>query len=181
MKLNRTKFIKFGKEQTTQTILLMILFIFVTSCSQKDDAAAIRALVKKGSQLAEDHDVSGILELTTDDVVALPGRNNRLQIKRIIWSAFMHYGQLKVLYPNPSVDLSDTQNSASCRIYFLIVKKEQAFPGLKELYNDPKRWLEEVGENADLYQINLQLLKKDGTWLVREAHLEGFKGMGFSE
>jgi hypothetical protein len=168
-------------KQTQLSILLTILFLFVISCAEKDDEAAIRALIKKGAELAEDHDVSGILELTTEDVVALPGRHNRLEIKRIIWSAFMHYGKLRVLYPKPSVDLSDTENGASCRIYLLIVKKEQTLPALKELYNDPKRWLEEVGENADLYQINLQLLKKDGTWLVQKAHLEGFKGVGFSD
>jgi len=168
-------------KQTPLSILLAILFLFVISCSEKDDAAAIRALIKKGAELAEDHDVSGILELTTEDVVALPGRHDRREIKRIIWAAFMHYGKLNVLYPKPSVDLSDTENGASCRIYLLIVKKEHALPDLKALYYDPKRWLEGVGENADLYQINLQLLKKDGTWLVRKAHLEGFKGMGFSE
>jgi hypothetical protein len=167
--------------QKQLTILLMIPFLFVLSCAEKDDAAAIRALIKKGAQLAEDHDVSGILELTTEDVMALPGRHDRREIKHIIWSAFMHYGKLKVLYPEPSVDLSDTENRASCRIYLLIVKKEQAFPGLKALYNDPKSWLEEVGENADLYQVDLQLAKKDGAWLVRKAHLEGFKGMGFGE
>jgi hypothetical protein len=38
-----------------------------------------------------------------------------------------------------------------------------------------------VGENADLYQVKLQLLKKDGKWRVNQAHLEGFKGLGFSE
>lgn len=169
-------------KQKQLSILLTIVFLFVLSCSEKkDDVAAIRALIKKGAQLAENHDVSGILELSTEDVVALPGRHNRREIKRIIWSAFMHYGKLKVLYPEPSVDLSDTQNRASCTIYMLIVKKEQAFPGLKTLYNDPKRWLEEVGENADLYQINLRLLKKDGAWLVRQAILERFKGMGFGE
>jgi hypothetical protein len=168
-------------KQTQRSILLTILFLFVISCSEKDDAAAIRALIKKGAELAEDHDVSGILELTTGDVVALPGRHDRREIKRILWAAFMHYGKLNVLYPKPSVDLSDTENSASCRIYLLIVKKEHALPDLKALYNDPKRWLEKVGENADLYQIKLQLLKKDETWLVRKAHLEGFKGLGFGE
>lgn len=168
-------------KQTKLGILLAILFFFVISCSQKDDAAAIRELIKKGAELAEDHDVSGILELATEDVVALPGRHARLEIKRILWAAFMHYGKLRVLYPKPSVDLSDTNNSASCRIYVLIVKKEQTLPDLKALYNDPKRWLEQVGENADLYQMNLELLKRDGTWLVQKAHLEGFKGMGFSE
>jgi hypothetical protein len=161
-------------------ILLTILFFFVLACSQKDDAAAIRALIQKGAELAENHDVNGILELTTGDVVALPGQYNRAEIRRILWAAFMHYGKLEVLYPKPSIEIFETQKGAACKIYLLIVKKERAFPDLKELYDDPKRWLEEVGENADLYQMNLQLLKRDGAWLVREAYLEGFKGIGFS-
>ena len=168
-------------KQTPLSIILSILFLLLISCAEKDEAAAIRALIKKGAQLAEDHDVSGILELTTHDVVALPGQHDRREIKRIIWAAFMHYGKLKVLYPKPSVDLADTENSASCRIYLLIVKKEQALPDLKALYEDPKKWLEEVGERADLYQMNLQLLKKEGTWLVQKARVESFRGMGFAE
>jgi hypothetical protein len=161
------------------SILLATIFCLGLSCAQKDDADAVRALIKKGAQLAEDHDVSGILELTTADVEASPGRHRRLEIKRILWAAFMHYGKFKVLYPKPAVDLSETDNSATCRIYLLIVKKEQTLPDLRALYDDPKKWLEQVGENADLYQLNLQLLKKDGIWQVSRAHLEGFKGYGF--
>lgn len=168
-------------KQTPLGIILGILFVFLTACSEKDDAAAIRALIEKGAQLAEDHDVSGILDLTTDDVIALPGKHDRGEIKRIIWAAFMHYGKFKVLYPKPSVDLAETENSASCRIYLLIVKKEQALPDLKALYDDPKSWLEQVGERADLYQMNLQLLKKERTWLVQKAQVESFRGMGFAE
>jgi hypothetical protein len=168
-------------KQLKLRILLTIVFLLVISCAEKDDAAAIRALIQEGAELAENHDVNGILELTTEDVLALPGRHNRAEIKRILWAAFMHYGKLKVLYPKPSVEIYGTQKGAACRMYLLIVKKEQAFPDLKELYNDPKGWLEKVGANADLYQMNLQLLKKDGAWLVREDYLEGFKGIGFSK
>jgi len=46
----------------------------------------------------------------------------------------------------------------------LIVKK-QLLPDL-ELYKDPECWLEEVGELADLYKLNLQFLKKGDKWLV---------------
>jgi hypothetical protein len=169
---------RFRKKWVWQTILWAILIVFVPSCSQKDEVSAIRELIKKGAELAEDHDVGGIMELTTEDVVAIPGQHNRLGIKRIIWAAFRHYGKLKVLYPEPSVDLTSNENKASCRVYLLIVKKDRSFPELKELYKDPRRWLEEVGENADLYQLNLQMLKKNGDWLVKQAHLEGFKGIG---
>jgi hypothetical protein len=161
--------------------MVFFFFFLAAACSEKNDVQLIRALIKKGAELAEDHNVSGIMELTTEDVVALPGQHNRLEIKRIIWSALMHYGKIKVLYPKPSVDLSTTDSSASCVIYLLIVKKDRSIPDVKDLYDDPRRWLETVGENADLYQIKLQILKKDGTWLVKQAHLEGFKGLGFSE
>jgi hypothetical protein len=66
-------------------------------------------------------------------------------------------------------------------IYLLIVKKDRAIPDVKDLYNEPRRWLETVGENADLYQVKLQLLKKGGRWRVHQARLDGFKGLGFSE
>jgi len=153
--------------------MLFPFFFLTAACSQKDDVQVIRGLIKDGAKLAEDHDVSGIMELATEDVVALPGHHNRIEIKRIIWAALMHYGKLKVLYPKPSVDLSTTDNSATCMIHLLIVKKDRTIPDVKDLYEEPRRWLETVGENADLFQIKLQLLKKDGMWRV--------KGLGFSE
>ena len=167
------------KKWIRPAIFWAILFVFVSSCSPRDEVAAIRELIQKGAELAEGHDVGGIMKLTTEDVVALPGRHNRKEIKRIIWLAFKHYGNLKVLYPQPSVNLTSNQNSAASRVYLLIVKKDRSLPELKELYTQPRRWLEEVGENADLYQLDLQMLKKDGDWLVKQAHLEGFKGIGF--
>jgi len=173
-----------ARKSVTKIMLPWMIFTFfflASACSEKDDAHLIRALIKNGAELAEKHDVGGVMDLTTADVVALPGHHNRLEIKRILWSAFMHYGKFKVLYPKPSVDLSAKDGSASSGIYLLIVKKERTIPDLKDLYDDPRRWLEAVGENADLYQIKLQLLKKDGRWRVKQAHLEGFKGLGFGE
>jgi len=161
-------------------VFLFSMFM-ASACSQKDDVQVIREMIKEAAGLAEDHNVSEIMELTTEDVVALPGHHNRLEIKRLIFSAFMHYGKLQVLYPKPSVDLSTTDDSATSMIYLLIVKKDRSIPDVKDLYEEPRRWLEKVGENADLYQIKLQLVKKDNKWLVKQAHLEGFKGLGFSE
>ena len=167
------------KKWSRQVLLWAIIFVFVASCSPKDEVAAIRKIINKGAELAEDHDVGAIMELTTAEVVALPGRHHRMEIKRILWVAFKHYGNFKVLFPEPSVNLTANENSASSRIYLLIVKKNRSFPQLKELYTDPRRWLEEVGENADLYQLDLQMQKKNGDWLVQQAQLEGFKGIGF--
>ena len=177
--INRNLFL-LAKKSAGKAILWPILFLCLMACSDKDDVAAIRELIKKGAALAEDHDVGGIMDLTTEDLVAHPGQMNRLEIKRIIWRAFRHYGKLKVLYPKPSVDVAAEDHTAACKVYLLIVKKDQAYPDAKEFYDDPKRWLETVGENADLYQMKLQMIKTDGKWRVKQVHLEGFKGFGFS-
>jgi len=167
------------KKWVRQALLWAILFGVVASCSPKDEVAAIREVIKKGAEMAEDHDVGGVMELTTEDVVAMPGKHNRPGIKRIIWLAFKHYANFKILYPQPTVNLTSDENSASSRVYLLIVKKNRHLPELKELYTEPRRWLEEVGANADLYQLDLQMLKQNGDWLVKQANLEGFKGFGF--
>jgi len=60
-------------------------------------------------------------------------------------------------------------------VHFLIVKK-QLLPDL-ELYKDPECWLEEVGELADLYKLNLQFLKKGDKWLVTSGKNRALSGL----
>ena len=162
-------------------VLGLVFFLVASACSQEDDAAAIRELVQKGAALAEAHDINGVMELATTDIVGQPGAYNRPAIKRIIWSALKHYGQIKILYPKPSVTLLAEDNRASCVVFLLIVKKDRNIPDLKDLYDDPKGWIETVGDNADLYQLNLEMRKTDGRWRVHKARLETFKGTGFSK
>ena len=95
--------------------------------------------------------------------------------------AFRHYHDFKILYPRPNVELKPDKRSASAVFPFLIVKKETTLPKLKELYEDPQRWLEAVGENADLYRLRLECIKPNGDWLVKKARLERFTGSSFSE
>ena len=168
-------------KQSLFTLTWVIFFYMVAACSQKDDVAAIRALIQKGAALAENQDISGLMQLTTEDIVAQPGALNRLEIKRYLWSAFKGYGKIRILYPKPSVELSAQGDQASCGMYLLIVKKERVVPDLKDFYDDPKRWIETVGENADLYQLKLEMLKTEGRWRARRAHLEAFKGLGFGD
>ena len=162
-------------------VLGLVLILMASACAQEDDAAAIRELVQKGVGLAEAHDISGLMELTTEDIVGQPGAYNRPAVKRIIWMALKRYGQIKILYPRPSVTLLAQDNRASCDVFLLIVKKDRVIPDLKDLYDDPKGWIETVGDNADLYQLDLEMRKTDGRWRVGKARLERFKGTGFSK
>jgi len=40
--------------------------------------------------------------------------------------------------------------------------------------------VEKMGEGADLYRFKLKAEKIDGDWLVKNAFLERFTGIGFS-
>jgi hypothetical protein len=162
-------------------VLLLIVVGGLESCSSKDEETAIRELIKKGATLGEEQDIKGLMSLTTEDLLVLPGDLGRQETRRILFVAFRHYQDFKILYPRPSVDLKPDKRSASAVFPFLIVKKETTLPKLKELYEDPQRWLETVGENADLYRLKLECLKQNGDWLVKKARLERFTGTSFSD
>jgi hypothetical protein len=163
-------------------ILFPLLMVgCILSCSSGDEATAIREWIKQGAKLAEEHDISGLINLTSDDFVALPGNLDRRETRRILWLAFRHYGSFKVLYPLPSVDCKPDRRTASAVFPFLILRKDASFPKLKELYEDPQKWLEAVGENADLYRLKLALIKLDGRWVAKQALLERFTGVSFEE
>ena len=162
-------------------LLLLVLCFFLTSCARKDDTDVIRQLIKQGALCAEKHDIRGLMKLTSEDFLAMPGQHNHHGVRRILWMAFRHYEAFKVIYPKPSVELESNGLTASATIYFMIVKKDVSFAKLTELYKDPQGWLEEAGENAVLYRLTLELLKKNRVWLVTRAHCEFFRGLGFSE
>ena len=162
-------------------LLLLIAVSVLEACSSKDEETAIRELVKKGVTLGEEQDTKGLMNLATEDFRATPGDLGRQETRRVLFVAFRHYQDFKIVYPRPKVELKPDKRSATAVFPFLIVKKEASLPNLKELYEDPQRWLETVGENADLYRLKLEWIKQDGDWLVKQARLERFTGTSFSE
>ena len=159
--------------------ILLIACFTILACSEKDEARAIRDLIDTGKSLAEAHDISGLIELTTEDVRAMPMDLDRKHIRGILWRTFKYYGPIKILYPRPKIEFSDPDDQASARFPFLIVKKEQTIPGLDQLRDDPAAWLDAIGENADLYRLSLDVIKENGNWRVRRTVLERFTGNGF--
>ena len=164
-----------------RSVYWLIPLLLLTSCSEKDDITVIRQLIAQGAKLAENHDINGLMDLTTEDFMALPGKHDNREVKTIIWLAFKHYRQFKILYPEPGISLQTGRNSALATVTLLIVKKDQSLPDLNELWRNPEKWLTELGENADLYQLKLEWLKKNGNWLVKEARLAPFQGLGFGK
>jgi len=100
----------------------------ILSCSPGDETTAIREVIKQGATLGEEHDLSRLINLTSDDFVALPGNVDRRETRRILWLAFRHYGSFKVLYPLPSIDLKPDRRSASQVSPFLSFEKTLLSP-----------------------------------------------------
>jgi len=162
-------------------LLILIFACFLSSCSKKDDIALILSLVEKAEALAEEHDTGKLMELASKKFTAQDGKLNRRQVRKFLWLTFKRYGKFDLLFPEPAVEISAKEQSATVVVYFLIVKKEQPLPDLEKLYKDPERWLEEVGKLADLYRLNLQFLKKGDKWLVNAAKIEPYRGFGFGK
>ena len=146
-----------------------------------DDEKALYELVEKAAALGEKHDIGGLMDLTTEDFRAFPGDLDRRGCKRILFMAFRHYGDLKVVHPRPDIDLESKEGGPFVIFPFLIVKKDRSVTDLKELYDDPGGWVAKVGQSADLYRFRLSVVKSDGEWLVKRARLEKFTGAGYSE
>ena len=161
----------------------MLIFIFVcglSSCSkEEDDISLILSVIEKAEVLAEEHDTGKLMELTSKKFTAQDGKLKRQEVRKFLWLTFRRYGKFDLLFPEPTVEISDKEQSATAVVYFLIVKKEQPLPDLEKLYKDPERWLEEVGELADLHRLNLQFLKKGDKWQVTSAKIEPYRGFGF--
>lgn len=153
--------------------------LWILSCSPKDEALAIRALIEKAAKLAEAHEIGDLMDLTTDDFIASPGRHDIRETRSILFLAFRHYGQFSIIFPRPSLDWKEQSDEAAVVVYFTIVRDGQPLPGLNELYDDPKNWVQKAGDKVDLYQLKLQVKKVKKKWLVESAHLVGFKGLGF--
>lgn len=151
--------------------------LWAVACGKSDDSTAIHNLIAQGADLAQKHQIGDLLRLTDDGFTATPGRHDANGVKGILYVAFRRYGDFTIRYPRPIVDLDKGASSASATIYFVIVSKDRALPGLKDLYNDPLQWLEEARNKADPYRLTLDLVKKDRRWRVQKAHLEGW-GVG---
>jgi hypothetical protein len=159
--------------------LVLLSLLGLVACAGKDDTEAVRTLMQRGAALAEQHDIGALLDLCSEDFRAAPGELDRNGAKGVLWRAFRYYRDFKILYPRPRVRVSEDGEYASARCPFLIVRAETTVPKLQELYDDPRAWVQEVGEKADLYRLTLGLQKEGDDWLVHETRIERFTGVGF--
>ncbi len=124
--------------------------------------------------MAEAHDLRGIMSLMAEGFIAGPGQHSKQESKRILFVMLRRYGDFRLLYPKPTVKLSEDEQSAVVKMNFLIATKGRLFPELDLLYADPSAWLEAVGKGADIYTLSMQLNHEAGDWLLDRARLTSF-------
>ncbi len=146
-----------------------------SGCEELDDQALIIQLIDRGARSAEKHRVGDLMSLTTDDFLLEPQQMDRRSAKGVVFMVLRRYGKLKVHYPRPSVDVAASRAEAEASFPFVIVREGSKVPNLSQLYDDPEGWLGQVARKADLYYMNLWLVKEDDVWLVNKAKVDGYR------
>ena len=157
----------------TASIFAAHILAGCSGCEKQDDTARIKALIKNAATKAEQHDLGGIMDLATEDFVALPNEMNRRSVKGLLLVAFRQYGKFSIHYPRPTINLDPSSVLAEAIVPFLILRKGRSMPDLSSLYEDPDSWLREAAEVADLFHLELWLIKTDDQWLVKKARIQG--------
>jgi len=155
--------------------VVVALLVLGLGCSRDDQVNRIRQLVEDGAHKAERHDVEGMLSLATDGFRLEPGNRGRDGVRDGLAAAFLYYRRFRLLFPEPAVKIDDGGAAATATVPFLVVREDRTWPSLERLYSDPQRWLEEVGENADLYHLGLRLTKREEGWRVESAQLSSVR------
>lgn len=159
------------------TLFLILLFSFLSACASDDETSVIRNTIQDGAALAEKHDIRALTRYLTPDFTARPGDLGPKALRGVLFRAFQSYGNFKIYYPRPLVDVGDSNTSAEATVYFVILRKDHVLPGLKALYDDPEEWMAAVSRKADLYELELTFTKKSGSWKVRRVRMNPLKGM----
>ncbi len=155
-------------------ITLILSLSVLTACSRTPGEEAIYQLVEDGVSMAESHDLGGMINLLEDGFIAGPGNHSKQEVRRILFVMLKRYGKFRILYPRPSIQLSDDEQGAIVKMTLLIASKQQPFPELDLFYSEPTAWLAAVDKSADLYTLSMELGIESGEWLLRKARITGF-------
>ncbi|RLB59965.1 MAG: hypothetical protein DRI34_00130 [Deltaproteobacteria bacterium] len=157
-------------------VLVLPALLACLSCDrcgeQTPDEELITRLVDRAVELAEKHDIGGLMDLASSDFLARPGNHDGRETRRLLFLIFRRYRSIEILHPRPRVELDPSGERATARVVFLMLRRGQERPDLEGLGDDLDRWVERAADFARLYRLDLDLVKIDGDWLVQQARLE---------
>jgi hypothetical protein len=156
------------------SIIAALTLLLLSACSESDREVEVNRLIQQAVALAEDQNLSGLMELTQDGFTAGPGDRSSKEVRRILFVIFKRFGKFRIHYPKPSIKLSEDENSAIVKMNFLMASNGKMFPELKILYEDTAAWFESVDRRADIYTLTMELGYASGEWLVEKARITTF-------
>ncbi len=163
-----------GIPGTSHLAVMLALLFLVSACSKTERESEVYQLIEQAVGLAEGHKLGELMDLTQDGFIVSPGNRSSKDVRRILFVTFKRFGRFSILYPKPSVLLSEDEKTAIVKMNFLITKKDNPIPELELLYDDASAWLKTVDERSDLYTLSLELGYESGDWLVKKARISGF-------
>jgi hypothetical protein len=147
---------------------------FLSSCAKTDREEEVYQLIQQGVDLAQENKLGELMDLTQEGFTVGPGNRSSSEVRRILFAIFKRFGKFRIHYPKPSVKLSDDEEIALVKMSFLMASKDQLFPELELLYQEPGAWLQMVDKRADVYTLSMELGYESGSWLVKRARITGF-------
>jgi hypothetical protein len=146
------------------TVLITVCTILSVSCTPKTDEDQIRELMKEAGQLIEKKELSGLLDLLSDDYTDFRGRD-KTRTKDMVQTYFREFRGIVVHLLSTRIDGIDL-DKASIRTDAAI--SSGAAQALRKL----------VPVSTDNYRFQIELIKKQDRWLIRYAE---WKHIGVEE
>ncbi len=154
-------------------VVLAMLSLLI-ACAKTEREEALHQRIKQAAGLAERHDIRGLLDLTQEGFIVDPGGYTSPDVRRILFVTFKRYGKFRIHYPQPTVMLSEDEETATVKMHFLIATEDRSLPKLEQLYKDPEAWLMTVDRHADIYTLSVEFGFKSGNWLAKKARISSF-------
>jgi hypothetical protein len=161
-------------QKISNLTILLTLVMLISACAKTDREEQAYQLIQQGVDLAEGHNLSGLMELTQDSFSAGPGNRSRQDVRRILFVAFKRLGKFSIHHPKPNIRVSEDGERAIVKMKLLIASQAQEFPELKLLYEDTTAWIEAIDQHADIYTLSMELEYESNNWLVKKASISGF-------
>jgi hypothetical protein len=145
-------------------VLITICVILLVSCAPKTDEDQIREVMKEAGQRIEKKDISGLMDLLSDDYTDYRGRD-KSQTKDMVQTYFQEFRGIVIHVLSTRID---GINFDEATIQTDAALSSGAAKALRKL----------VPVSTDNYRFTIKLIKKRDRWLMRFAK---WKHIGIDE
>lgn len=153
-------------------ICLCIIAALSSACTENEDESTIAELAVTASTLAEKRDIGGLEKLATRDFVLAEEGLDRKGTKWALYRYFRQIGKFSVIMPKPEIEVIAEEESALLRTPVAIGPKHYNATHLTPYADSHMEWIEHVGPDIAVYQLEASLVKERDLWFVQTLKIE---------